>query len=69
MPQTIQMIRVSLPAGKHEIHLEGLSGSMTQTGEVLTKTIDVKADQKKFCGVENTKITQKSKKLFMRSLI
>ena len=48
MPQTIQMIRVSLPAGKHEIHLEGLSGSMTQTGETLMKTIEVRSDQKNF---------------------
>ncbi len=49
LPQTIQTIRVQLPAGKYQIHVDGLSSSDSPTGENLdTQDVEIKSGQKKF---------------------
>lgn len=49
LPQTIQMIRVPLAAGKYQFHLEGLDYGQSPTGEGLDlREVEIKAGQKKF---------------------
>lgn len=49
LPQTIQMIRVQLPAGKYKFNIEGLNSSGGYTGESLeTREVEIKSGQKKF---------------------
>ncbi|MFM6929881.1 MAG: COG3014 family protein [Bdellovibrio sp.] len=49
LPQTIQLIRVPLAAGKYQFSLDGLNSMGAATGEKLDKqTIEIKAGQKKF---------------------
>lgn len=49
LPQTIQTVRVQLPPGKYQIHLDGLNSSDTPTGESLEgREVEIKSGQKKF---------------------
>lgn len=49
LPQTIQMIRIPLPAGKYSFRLEGLDYGNAATGEGLaSREVEIKAGQKKF---------------------
>lgn len=49
LPQTIQTVRVMMPAGKYRISLEGLGSGQYSTGEnMAAEEIEVKSGQKKF---------------------
>lgn len=49
LPQSIQIVRVSLPPGKYKVNIDGLSSGHASTGEVLAdREVEIKAGQKKF---------------------